>query len=547
MAAKELMDPWLPLSFGKDDAMKGNDSRVRTQVLIIGGGITGVGLARDLALRGVHCVVVEKGHVSSGASGANHGLLHSGARYVSNDPETARECRSESEILMRMAPACCEKTGGLFVAVPGDNEAYIARFPSLCGSCGIVAQAIDCREARELEPALSRDIIAAFRVDDATVDPFRLSFDNISDAASHGACLMTYTEAVSMVREGRRVRSVRLRRLRSGSEIEVEAELIVNAGGAWVGKIAALAGLRLPTVWSKGSLLIAQPRITDRVVNRLRPPADGDIIVPGGTVSLVGTTSVRVEDIETLYADLSEVDFLVEEASRLVPSLQSTRLVRAFAGVRPLLGRAAAAADDRSIRRGSDVLDHEKDGLDNLITVVGGKLTTYRLTAEMAADLICGRLGIDAACCTRDLPLPNAPVNDWVVAGLSPGLWRQHRTARDALLCECEMVPMSAVEQIVHQLRLDGEPVDLEAIRLHSRMGKGSCQGAFCGLRTAGFLYDQGIFAGSNGIEDMKAFLESRWKGLRPVLWGRQLIQEQLQEAIHCGLFSLETRMNTDK
>ena len=78
--------------------MKGAASRLKTQVLIIGGGVTGTGLARDLALRGVECIVVEKGHVNSGASGANHGLLHSGARYVSNDPITAQECRSEASV-----------------------------------------------------------------------------------------------------------------------------------------------------------------------------------------------------------------------------------------------------------------------------------------------------------------------------------------------------------------------------------------------------------------------------------------------------------------
>jgi glycerol-3-phosphate dehydrogenase len=294
-------------------------------------------------------------------------------------------------------------------------------------------------------------------------------------------------------------------------------------------------------VWSKGTLLITQQRITDRVVNRLRPPADGDIVVPGGTVSLVGTTSVRVNDLEHLHADLDEVDFLVEEAAKLIPAIQHTRLVRAFAGVRPLLGRVAAA-NDRAISRNFELIDHERDGLANLITVVSGKLTTYRLAAEKAADEICGRLGVDAACLTRDLPLPSAPVNDWVVAGLSPGLWMHRKNAKDLLLCECEMVPMSGVEQIVDQLRADGETVDLDAIRLHSRMGKGSCQGAFCGLRTTGFLYDRGIFAGDRGLRDMKAFLESRWKGLRPVLWGRQLVQEQLQEAIHCGLFSIETR-----
>jgi glycerol-3-phosphate dehydrogenase len=95
---------------------------LKTQVLIIGGGATGTGVARDLALRGVQCILVEKKDINAGASGANHGLLHSGARYVSSDPESARECRDENRLLKQLAPDCIEDTGGLFVAVEGDDE-----------------------------------------------------------------------------------------------------------------------------------------------------------------------------------------------------------------------------------------------------------------------------------------------------------------------------------------------------------------------------------------------------------------------------------------
>lgn len=515
-------------------------SRLKTQVLIIGGGVTGTGLARDLALRGVESIVVEKRHLNAGASGANHGLLHSGARYVSNDPIIAQECRAEGYLLKKLAPECCEDTGGLFVAVVGDDETYVAEFPRLCEQNGLAVQEVGCREARVLEPELSKNIIAAYQVEDATIDPFRLSFDTMADAAAHGARLITYAQLIGMVRRGRRIHSVRIRQLRTGKVIEIEAKEIVNASGAWAGEVAKLAGLRLSVVWSKGSMLITQQRVTERVVNRLRPPADGDIVVPGGTVSLVGTTSVRVDDIEHLRTDFAEVDFLVEEAAKVVPILRHTRLIRAFAGVRPLICHETVA-DDRCLSRGSEIITHEEAGLDNLITAISGKLTTFRMTAEKVADLVCGRLGVSAPCLTGELPLPDFSVNDWVVAGLAPGLWLRQQNPKDALLCECEMVPVSAVAQIVHQLQDDGETVDLDALRLRSRMGKGSCQGAFCGLRTVGFLYELGIFTEDQGIRDLQVFLEARWKGLRPVLWGPQLAQEQLQEAIHCGLFNLET------
>ena len=516
-------------------------SRLKTQVLIIGGGATGLGLARDLALRGVECLVAEKGRINAGASGANHGLLHSGARYVSNDPATARECRSESRLLRRLAPACIEETGGLFVAVPRDNENYIADFPEFCRRSGITAVPVDCADAREMEPELAEEITAAYLVDDATVDPFRLSFDNMADALAHGARVFTWTEVTGIERQGDRIRSVRVRRLNTGEEIEIETGMVVNACGAWVGKVAEMAGIRLPVVWSKGSLLITQQRLTDRVLNRLRPPGDGDIAVPGGTVSIIGTTSVRVPDIERLCVEFHEADFLVDEGARMLPALNTTRYIRAFAGVRPLIG-GRCAGDDRAISRGSEICGGEEAGLSNFITVVSGKLTTCRLTAETAADAVCMRLGVTAPCLTREVPLPATSAGLWVSAGQGPARWRRQHQEDDALLCECEMVPASGIAEVIDRLRADGEPVRLDAIRLHSRMGKGSCQGAFCGLRTTAFLYERGIFKGNEGIEDMRQFLEERWKGLRPVLWGTQLVQEQLQEALHCGLFDLELR-----
>ncbi|MCE5334582.1 MAG: anaerobic glycerol-3-phosphate dehydrogenase subunit A [Desulfobacteraceae bacterium] len=519
--------------------MNSSKTKLQTEVVIIGGGITGTGLARDLALRGIQCVVVEKGRLNAGASGSNQGLLHSGARYVSNDPETARECRSETDLLLRLAPESCENSGGLWVAVPGDDEGYIADFPGLCKQSGIEATPIDCAEARALEPGLAEDIIAAYKVDDASVDPFRLTFDNMSDARAHGASLLTHSQVIGMHRDSGRIRSVRVRHLKTGAEIEIEAEQIVNASGPWIGEVAQLAGITLPVIWSKGSILITQQRISDRVISRLRPAGSGDIIVPGGTVSLLGTTSIRATRIEHPHVGSDEVDFLVEETSKLIPEIRTSRLIRAFAGVRPLISYASVN-DDRAISRASSIIDHTQDGIANLTTVLGGKLTTYRLTAEKTADLVCSRFGNKPPCSTGHIPLPAASINGWVSAGHAPTVWLHRKARFDALLCECEMVPESGITAVVEHLREIPERVDLDAIRLHTRMGKGTCQGAFCAVRTTGLLYDLGVFQEEQGIEDIKCFLQTRWKGLRPVLWGQQMVQEQLQEAIHCGLFNLE-------
>ena len=511
---------------------------METEVLIIGAGVTGVGLARDLALRGVQCIVVEAKDINAGASGANNGLLHSGARYVSTDPVSAKECRDESRLLRTLAPACIEDTGGLFVAVAGDDETYVAEFPQLCARHGIPVQEIQRQEALELEPALADTLIAVYRVEDAAVNPFRLSLENLTQAEAHGARLMTHTEVVRFEREGSRIQSVHLRQ-KSGGETIIEARQVVNATGPWAGTVAALAGLSLPLIYSKGTLLVTQTRVTGSVINRLRLPSDGDIVSPGGTVSLVGTTSVGLAAPGPCRPTLAEVDRLVSEAAAMVPRLADIRYVRAFAGVRPLLP-AKKVTDSRALSRGFVVLDHEAEGLSNFITVTGGKITTYRLMAEKAADMICSRLGVKAACRTRTLPLPSSKINQWTEPGLAPRIWLKQPNPKETLLCECEMVPLSAVDQIIDNLIAKGETLDLSAIGLRSRVGRGSCQGAFCGFRMIAHLYERGELESDQGLSLLKQFLERRWHGLRPILWGPQLAQEELQEALHCGLFGLE-------
>ena len=511
---------------------------METEVLIIGAGVTGVGLARDLALRGVHCIVVEAKDINAGASGANNGLLHSGARYVSNDPVSAKECRDEARLLKTLAPTCIEDTGGLFVAVAGDDETYIAEFPRLCARHGIPVKELQRQEALELEPALADTLIAAYLVQDAAINPFRLSLENITQAEAHGARLMTHTEVIRFELDSSRIRAAHLRQ-NNGREIIVKPQQVVNATGPWAANVASLAGLSIPLAYYQGTLLITQTRVTTAVINRLRPPANGDIISPGGTVSLVGTTSVALDAPSPCRPTVAEVDLLVTEAAAMVPVLGDMRYVRAFAGVRPLPA-AEQTTDGRSLSRSFVVLDHHEAGVSNFITVTGGKLTTFRLMAEKTADLVCSRLGVTAPCLTGTVPLSVTEINQWTEPGLAPRIWLKQPNPKEPLLCECEMVPLSAVDQIIDNLMAKGETLDLSAIGLRSRVGKGSCQGAFCGFRMIAHLYERGELESDQGLNRLRQFLERRWHGLRPILWGPQLAQEELQEALHCGLFGLE-------
>jgi glycerol-3-phosphate dehydrogenase len=326
----------------------------------------------------------------------------------------------------------------------------------------------------------------------------------------------------------------------TGEEFRVEAEQVVNAAGAWVDEVAALAGASIDMVYSKGTLLVTHTRITKRAIIRLRWPADADAVMPGGTVSVIGPTSVRLNSLEGIRPTVEEVDFVVEDAAGMLPVLETTRYVRAFSGVRPLIASKSPEGDDHSLSRGFALLDHSHAGLKNFITITGGKLSTYRVMAERTADLVCERLGVTTPCKTRTEILPRAQDCKWTEPGLSPRLWIKQHNPEDILLCECEMVPKSAVDSIIETLHKQKTKPSLRAIGLRSRIGKGSCQGAFCSVRVAGYLYSRGELERDEGLALLRDFVRERWKGQRPVLWGEQLMQAELSEAVHCGLLGLE-------
>jgi len=516
---------------------------LKTDVLIIGGGATGTGLARDLALRGIECVLVEKEDINAGASGRNHGLLHSGARYVSSDQEAAKECREEGDLIKKLAPHCVENTGGLFVAVRGDDESYVSDFPGWCTDCGIPATLLDISEARETEPELSEKLLAAYRVEDASIDPFMLSLENIAHAQKLGSSYLRHMKVVGFDKSGNRIRTISLRNTFSGKQTLVEADQVVNAAGAWAGEIAALADIKINMIYSKGTLLVTQNRISRQVINRLRKPSDADILVPGGTVSIIGTTSRRTEHLDDLFPTVREVDYIIQQGEEMLPVLKKTRYIRAYSGVRPLV-YSESGDDDRNVSRGFTLIDHTKDGLENFISITGGKLTTFRLMAEKTADIVCRHLGVSNPCKTRTEPFLRTDQGRWTEPGLAPREWMKKNDPSDVLLCECEMVSESAVDNIIASLAQHRKRPDLCSIGLRSRVGKGPCQGTFCSLRIAAYMYDKGYFLARQGKGALREFLQKRWRGQRPLLWNTHLAQAELQEAIHCGFLGLELELS---
>ncbi|OGP75435.1 MAG: hypothetical protein A2V86_17290 [Deltaproteobacteria bacterium RBG_16_49_23] len=506
--------------------MKGS-MRLQTEVLIIGGGATGVGIARDLSLRGIPSLLIEREDFLSGASGRNHGLFHSGGRYVVSDPEAARECIAENRILRKIVPHCIEETDGLFVSLPEDSLDFRDRFIQACEEADIPAYLLSRDHVLSLEPELNPDLLSAVNVPDGAIDPFELVLANAKDAENRGAKFLLHSEVTSILVEGDRVKNILAKNTLHGEEYLIEASYLINAAGAWADRLLKLAGLRMAMALSKGSMLITNQRLANRVINRCRPPSDGDIIVPNHTVSILGTTSVRLEDLEHFEVTPQEVSLLIEETSKMLPAIEETRLIRAYAGIRPLF-QSEGKGDDRAISRGFVLIDHEKrDGIRNLITITGGKLVTYRLMAEKTSDLLCRKMGTDLPCSTHLKPIPamDAPSN----------LKDRLKASGEAeILCDCELVRTDEVEKILKE----GGVKDLQDILHRTRLAKGTCQGGFCIYRLLGILNEMGLAEGdSNKI--LRGFLEERWKGIRPVLWGSSIKEEELIESIYKGIFNL--------
>ncbi len=519
---------------------------METDVLIIGGGVTGTGIARDLALRGLNTILIEKKDLNAGASGGNHGLLHSGARYVHSDPEAARECQIEQAILKKQAAHCIEETGGLFVAVKGDDENYIQDFPQMCEKLHIQCEKIDPKKALEMEPALSNDLIAAYQVNDASINPFKLSIENMNNAVALGSSYLTHTEIESFKIENNKIIYAVARNKTGGETIKIRAKTYVNASGAWAKNIAAMAGININMVFSMGSLLVTSQRITKRVINRLRMPTDGDILVPGGVVSILGTTSKRIKDPDRIYPAVDEVDHIIEQGGQMIPALKESRYIRAYAGVRPLVSMGGDD-NDREVSRGFTLLDHKKDGVDNFITITGGKLSTYRLMAEKTSDIVCKKHGITQICKTKTTPLPSTHDGEWSEPGVFIADSIDSKTLHYAYLCECEMVPEKAIKRVIDSIKKNGGRPDLESIAVRTRIGKGTCQGTYCSVRLLSHLCDNKDYTAANGLNDLKLFLNERWKGEHPLLWDQTLVHSSLKEMIHCGLFCLELETREDK
>lgn len=524
---------------------------INTEVIIIGGGATGAGILRDLSMRGIPTILLEQKGFAYGTSSRFHGLLHSGCRYVVNDNESAKECIEENIILKKIAKESIELTEGFFALTPDDDTSYIPLWLEGCKKAGIPVSEIDVQEALMLEPNLSGDICRVFRVPDSCIDGFRLVWHNISSARRYGGSCHTYCKVTDIHNQSGRVTGVTAIDSITGNKMEFTCSHVINATGSWAGEIAALAGQNVPVSPDRGALIVFNHRFTSRVINRLHKSSDGDIFVPHGSITILGTTSFKAQSPDDNRPSSEEVIRLLEIGKKLFPRINDYRILRVFAGTRPLFARNG---EGRAASRNFSIVDHESEGLSGLSSIFGGKLTTYRLMAEKISDLVVSKLGVSAKCSTASEQIvPEIPksviakakryfplkaigiVADRVGSDLGNIINNiEKEKSHNELVCECEMVSIAEIKYAAK----DGSSRNLGDIRLRTRLGMGTCQGTFCSMRAIAALEKETTNIPVTPKENVKAFLQERWNGLRPVLWGSQLEEIELTRAIYLSILN---------
>ena len=374
--------------------------------VVIGGGMAGAGIARDLALRGVSVALFEKGDFASGTSSKSSKLIHGGLRYLElGDFKLVRESLRERKTLERVAPHLVRPLPFLVPVFKGSRRGlvlvrigmwlYDLLTPGKATERYRTLRAVD---TLAMEPNIRAEDLkgAGYYFDDLLLFPERMCLENILSAARHGARVHNYCQVEEIVKGARGPDGVRVRDLLTDQVFSVRASLVVNAAGPWADRVRELAGVTRTTprvVRTTKGIHCLLPRLTERAVY-LSSDSDERMIfvIPWRDFSLVGTTDTDFDgDPDRLWATRAEVEYLLGAVRRVLPDPRVTldHVAYTYAGVRPLSFEKGAAAS--RVSRDHKVVLEGPEG--RFLTVTGTKLTCFRSLAEEVGDLVVARLG----------------------------------------------------------------------------------------------------------------------------------------------------------
>jgi len=528
-------------------------------VVVIGGGVTGAGVARDLSLRGLSVLLLEKGDWGAGTSGASSWMIHGGPRYLEFDWDTTRLSTQDAGYIVTIARNFVSRVVFIIPVLPHDKnniermetamEVY-DRFQPL--KHAHPHRRLTAEEARQAEPGLSPEVIGAVTMEEWGVDPHRLVFANVEDALAHGARALNHTRVTELIRDGGKVIGVRYTGS-DGGQSEARARVVVNATGPWSPEVGAMAGVDVQLRPAKGIHIVYPHRISNFAISAESVDGRDLLMVAHAGFTLLGTTDDDFYgDLDSVDVVEDEVDYLIQAFERVFPSIRHYRPVRTTTGVRPTLFKWRRYEDELSRRY--EVIDHSREGADGFITIAGGKLSMYRLMAEETSDAVCKKLGHQAECTTATKPLPGNEADPEPAAVLAARcgipalaaikLQTRHGSSSEKvldeggtsrILCRCE--PVTEAE-LVYATRHEQVRTLADAFR---RVGiaAGPCAGAACILRAAEVVGAELGWSASQRFDAAREFVRGAWLGRAPVLGHIGWAQEELAQGSLRGLMRI--------
>lgn len=397
-------------------------------VIVVGAGINGAGIARDAAMRGLSVLLLDKTDIAAGTTSWSSRLIHGGLRYLEYaEIGLVRESLRERERLLRVAPHLVHP---LPLTIP--IYKWHRRGPWLIRA-GMIAYDIlsydkslpihhmmSPEQALRHEPGLNAEgLTGAARYYDAQVEfPERVAVENAIDAAAHGAEIRTGAEVVDLIVEAGVVKGVVWRDADTGEDHRAFAPVTVNVAGPWVDRVLAELGLSdLPRLigGTKGSHIVVDPfpgAPSDALYIEAKQDGRPYFIIPWNGLYLIGTTDIRYDgDLDRIVPTEEEIRYLIDETNIAIPSatLDRESVLYAYAGLRPLPYQPKGK--ESGITRRHIVRDLSPR-IEGLLSIVGGKLTTYRNLSEEAVDAVYRKLGRKAPPSkTRKTPFPGAVGN----------------------------------------------------------------------------------------------------------------------------------------
>ncbi|MGA3120087.1 MAG: FAD-dependent oxidoreductase [Polyangiaceae bacterium] len=536
-----------------------------TDVAIIGGGINGVGVARDLTLRGLGVVLFERHDLAFGASGNSSGMIHGGVRYLSRAPHVTESSCRDSGYIQHIAPHLLFRIPFLLPLRDGPTarvalelvDAYFRAYDDYQPlKRGKPHCRLDANALARLEPGLIGGLVGGVSFDEWGVDGARLCVLNALDAIEHGARVHVHTTVESIGRAARTDEPCRYvveaRNRLSGARVRVRARVVVNATGAWAPVTAALGGLpqaRVRVRPGKGIHVVLDRRITNYGI--LSEAIDGRQIFlePWQNMSVLGTTDDDFYgDLDDVCATSEEVRYLVQGVARVFPSVRLARAIGTYAGVRPTLYEYGRNED--ALSRDHRVVEHGSDGAPGVYSLIGGKLASYRLFAQELCDVVAPReFSVSATCSTHTRRLPGADRIPDAIAiaakyAVTPVAARRLvyryggraidildrtarcRTERD-VTCPCEPVLEAEVRYTIrHEL---AQTVDDVARR--TRLGLGACGGMRCAARCGQLVVSELGLAPAMGRQMALDFVGRQMRARAVALGPDQARQEALTSA----------------